>query len=44
MEYLGLDKNQMKLLKNSKSRWITIFNSYPMIAMTETDIIPLTSE
>jgi hypothetical protein len=44
MEYLGLDKNQIKLLKNSKSRWITIFNSYPMIAMTETDIIPLTSD
>ena len=34
-EYLGLDKNQVKKLKNLKSRWVCIYKSYPMVIISE---------
>ena len=42
-DYIGLDKKDIKKLKNSKSRWATIFKNYPMIAMTEKDIFIVSS-
>jgi Cdc6-like AAA superfamily ATPase len=42
-DYIGLDKKDIKKLKNSKSRWATIFKNYPMIAMTEKDIFIISS-
>ena len=35
MEYLGLDKQTIKNIKKTKSRWCTIFKNYPQIVMTE---------
>lgn len=35
MNYVGLDKDDIKILKKSKSRWATIFKNYPQVAMTE---------
>jgi hypothetical protein len=37
-EYLGIDKHQMKKIKDLKSRWATIFKNYPNVCMTEKDI------
>lgn len=42
-DYIGLDKKDIKKLKNSKSRWATIFKNYPMIAMTEKEIFVISS-
>jgi hypothetical protein len=39
--YLGLDKNQIKKLKQMKSRAITIMKTYPMILVSENEIINL---
>jgi hypothetical protein len=38
IEYLGLDKSQLKKIKGLKSRWATIFKNYPNVIMTEKDI------
>ena len=38
VEYVGLDKQTIRKLKNSKSRWATIFKNYPQIAMTERNL------
>jgi energy-coupling factor transporter ATP-binding protein EcfA2 len=38
VDYLGLDKNTIKKIKKSKSRWATIFKNYPTIAMTERNL------
>lgn len=38
MEYLGLDKEKIKKIKKTKSRWCTIFKNYPQIIMTERSI------
>jgi len=38
MDYLGLDKKTMKEIKDSKSRWATVFRNYPNVIMTEKDI------
>jgi hypothetical protein len=35
MNYVGLDKDDIKILKKSKSRWATIYKNYPQVAMTE---------
>ena len=35
--YLGLDKDQIKKLKNIKSRWITILKTYPQVVLGEKD-------
>jgi len=37
-DYLGIDKKTMKEIKDSKSRWATIFRNYPNVIMTEKDI------
>jgi hypothetical protein len=39
--YFGLDKNQIKNIKNVDSRHIAILSSYPMIIQTERQILPL---
>jgi GTPase SAR1 family protein len=36
--YAGLDIKEMKKIKNMKTRWATIFKTYPMCVMTETDL------
>jgi len=33
--YFGLDKNQIKKIKNLKSRWVTIFRTFPMSVLSE---------
>jgi hypothetical protein len=38
IEYLGLDKHQLKKIKGLKSRWATIFKNYPNVIMCEKDI------
>jgi Tfp pilus assembly ATPase PilU len=38
IEYLGLDKRQLKKIKGLKSRWATIFKNYPNVIMCEKDI------
>lgn len=43
-EYLGLDKKMIKKIKNSKSRWATIFKNYPQICMTEKDIFLMSED
>jgi nicotinamide riboside kinase len=35
INYVGLDKDDIKRLKKSKSRWATIYKNYPQVAMTE---------
>ena len=39
--YFGLDKNQIKNIKNVDSRHIAILRSYPMIVQSERQILPL---
>lgn len=34
-EYCGIDKKDMKIAKQSGSRWCTIFKNYPCVMMTE---------
>jgi len=36
--YLGLDKNQMKKIRSTKSRWCCVFKNYPPAIMTEKDL------
>ena len=40
-QYLGLDKDQIKKIKHLKSRAITIMKTYPMILVSENEIINL---
>ena len=40
-QYLGLDKNQIKKLKNMNSRAVTILRTYPMTLVSENEIISL---
>ena len=37
--YIGLNRKQILALKRLNSRWITIFRHYPMILMTETQLL-----
>jgi energy-coupling factor transporter ATP-binding protein EcfA2 len=37
-EYVGVDKDEFKRIKKSKSRWCTIFKNYPMVIMTQHNI------
>ena len=39
--YFGLDKNQIKRVKDVNSRHIAILRSYPMVVQSETFIMPL---
>ena len=34
-EYLGLDKDQIKKIKNLNSRWVCVYKSYPMVVISE---------
>lgn len=43
-EYVGFDKDDIKMVKRMKSRWCCIFKNYPQIAMTEKDIWLLNNE
>ena len=36
--YAGLDSKEMKKIKKMKTRWATIFKTYPMCIMTEKDL------
>jgi hypothetical protein len=40
-QYLGLDKDEIKRLKNLDGRWATIVKSYPMVVMSEKEIFQL---
>lgn len=39
--YLGLDKSQIKRIRNLKGRWATVIKSFPMVVMGEQDIYVL---
>lgn len=41
IEYIGLDKAQIKDIKKTKSRWCCIHNEYPMYYITENKIASL---
>ena len=41
--YFGLDKNQIKRVKDVNLRHIAILRSYPMIIQTEREIMPLSN-
>lgn len=43
-DYIGLDKDDIKRIKKSKSRWATIFKNYPQVAMTENSIFKVGEE
>ena len=34
-QYFGLDKNEIKRLKNLQGRWVTLCKSYPMVVLSE---------
>lgn len=36
-QFAGLDKANIQKIRDSKSRWMTIFNSYPVVIMGETE-------
>jgi hypothetical protein len=42
--YLGLDKEQIKRVKKTDSRWVTIVKSYPMVVLTEKEAYTLSSK
>jgi hypothetical protein len=42
--YLGLDKDQIKRVKKTDSRWVTIVKSYPMVVLTEKEAYTLSSK
>lgn len=42
--YLGLDKSQIKKIKNLNSRWITIIKSFPMIILSEKEAYVLKND
>ena len=44
MEYIGMDKKEIKKVKSMKTRWCCIFKNYPQIAMTEKEIFLLCGE
>jgi len=41
--YLGLDKDEIRHIKNLPSRWITIMKTYPKVIVSEKDIFLLNS-
>lgn len=36
--YLGLNPEDIKRIRKSKSRWITVFKNYPMVILTENEV------
>ena len=43
-QYLGLDKHQIKKLKNLKSRWVSVVKGFPMIVLSEKEAYILNSQ
>lgn len=43
-EYLGLNKETIKKIKNTNSRWATIFKNYPNICITEKEVFLIKDE
>lgn len=43
-DYLGLDRNDIKLIKKLKTRWYTIFRTNPLIGMSEQGIYCINQE
>ena len=43
-QYLGLDKQQIKKLKNLKSRWVSVVKGFPMIVLSEKEAYILNSQ
>jgi hypothetical protein len=41
--YLGLDKVQIKKIKNLKSRWVTVLKTYPQVVISEKDVYTISS-
>lgn len=39
--YIGIDKNDMKKIKSTKSRWACVFKNYPQVVLTEKHIFML---
>lgn len=39
VEYLGLDRHQIKKIRKTKSRWVTVFKTYPQVILTENEIM-----
>jgi hypothetical protein len=37
-EYVGFDKDDIKMIKKMKTRWCCIYKNYPQVVMTEKDI------
>jgi GTPase SAR1 family protein len=37
-EYVGFDKEDIKMIKKMKTRWCCIYKNYPQVVMTEEDI------
>lgn len=42
--YLGLDKHQIKKIKNLNSRWVTIVKSFPMVVLSQKESFILKNE
>lgn len=43
-DYIGLDKNDIKKIKNLKSRWCMIYKNFPQIALCEKNIFILADD
>jgi len=37
-DYLGLDKKNIKKIRNAPSRWITVFKNFPVVLLSENEI------
>lgn len=44
MDYIGLDKEQVKKIKNLESRWVTICKTYPMTILSEREAYVLNTK
>jgi Cdc6-like AAA superfamily ATPase len=44
MEYIGMDKKEIRKIKKMKTRWCCVFKNYPQIAMTEKQICLLCND
>jgi hypothetical protein len=44
MDYMGLDKHQVKKSKTLESRWVTICKTYPMVVLSEKEAYTLNTK
>jgi hypothetical protein len=42
--YLGVDKNDIKKIKSTKSRWACVFKNFPQAVICEKNIFMLSNE